>query len=123
MITVEKGDDFTFLLFDTMRIDPAGLEVGGAESLPSGYSPSSTASATSTGRARPWRGWRWCATPACSRRPPMPLLLRWRDPQGRERGTERVASDARGLAPFQLAAAGLRPDRATTPWSCWPARR
>ncbi len=53
MVTIEKGDDFTFLLLDQMGIDPTGLDVGGAEAVGERATrPSSTASATCTGRAR-----------------------------------------------------------------------
>ncbi len=37
MITIEKGDDFTFLLLDSMSVDTTGLDVGGAEAVGEGY--------------------------------------------------------------------------------------
>ncbi len=103
LITVEKGDDFTFLLFDTMRIDPAGLEVGGAASLPSGYSAFLYGERDIYRPGETVEGLAVVRDARLQPPPAQPLLLRWRDPQGRERGTERVASDERGLAPFQLA--------------------
>jgi hypothetical protein len=103
MLTVEKGDDFTFLLFDTMRIDPAGLEVGGAASLPSGYQAFLYGERDIYRPGETVEGLAVVRDASLQAPPPQPLLLRWRDPQGRERGTERVASDERGLAPFALA--------------------
>jgi len=102
MLTVEKGDDFTFLLFDKMKIDPTGLDVGGAESQPSGYS------AFLYGERDIYRPGERVVGLAVVRdarlKPPprMPLVLRWRDPQGRERGTQKVTADARGLADLHL---------------------
>src|SRR4029077_18318397 len=37
MVTIEKGDDFTFLLLDQMGVDLPGLDVGGAEPVGEGY--------------------------------------------------------------------------------------
>jgi uncharacterized protein YfaS (alpha-2-macroglobulin family) len=102
MLTVEKGEDFTFLLFDRMKVDPTGLDVGGAESQPSGYS------AFLYGERDIYRPGERVVGMAILRdehlKPPprMPLVLRWRDPQGRERGTQKLTADERGLAPFHL---------------------
>lgn len=102
MVTIEKGDDWSFLLLNTMRVDASGLDVGGAESRPAGYTaflygerdiyrPGETVEGLAVARDAELR-------PA----PAMPVLLRWRDPQGRERGTQRLTLDRRGLAPFRL---------------------
>jgi uncharacterized protein YfaS (alpha-2-macroglobulin family) len=102
MLTVEKGEDFTFLLFDKMKIDPTGLDVGGAESQPSGYS------AFLYGERDIYRPGERVVGMAVVRDqhlaapPRMPLVLRWRDPQGRERGTQKVTADERGLAELHL---------------------
>ncbi|HEY8022546.1 MAG TPA: MG2 domain-containing protein, partial [Thermoanaerobaculia bacterium] len=102
MLTVEKGDDFTFLLFDRMKIDPTGLDVGGAASQASGYS------AFLYGERDIYRPGERVVGLAVVRDehlkapPRMPLVLRWRDPQGRERGTQKVTADERGLADFHL---------------------
>jgi uncharacterized protein YfaS (alpha-2-macroglobulin family) len=102
LITVEKGDDFTFLLLDRMSIDTTGLDVGGDE-VPSGgytaylygerdlYRPGETAEGLVVVRD------------ASLHVPPaMPALLRHRDPQGRELETQRIQVDGRGLSPFKL---------------------
>lgn len=102
LITVENGDDFTFLLFDSMAVDLGGLDVGGAPAPGEGYTaflygerdlyrPGETAKGLAVvrdGRLQP--------------PPSMPALLRHRDPQGRELETFRLETDARGLAPFTL---------------------
>lgn len=102
LITVEKGDDFTFLLLDRMSIDTTGLDVGGDE-VPSGgytaflygqrdlYRPGETAQGLIVVRDSTLK------VP-----PAMPALLRHRDPQGRELETQRVQIDGRGLAEYKL---------------------
>ncbi|HWM91689.1 MAG TPA: MG2 domain-containing protein [Thermoanaerobaculia bacterium] len=102
LITVEKGDDFTFLLLDRMSIDTTGLDTGGDE-VPTGgytaflygerdlYRPGETAEGLAIVRDSNLR------VP-----PAMPALLRHRDPQGKEVETERLQVDARGLAEWKL---------------------
>lgn len=102
LITVEKGNDFTFLLLDRMAIDTTGLDVGG-DQVPTGgytaflygerdlYRPGETAEGLIVVREAD------LTVP-----PAMPALLRHRDPQGRELETERVQIDGRGLAAFDL---------------------
>lgn len=102
LITVEKGDDFTFLLLDRMSIDTTGLDVGGDE-VPSGgytaflygqrdlYRPGETAQGLIVVRDSTLK------VP-----PAMPAILRHRDPQGRELDTQRVQIDGRGLAEYKL---------------------
>ncbi|HYN23406.1 MAG TPA: MG2 domain-containing protein, partial [Thermoanaerobaculia bacterium] len=102
LITVEKGDDFTFLLLDRMSIDTTGLDVGGDE-VPSGgytaylygerdlYRPGERAEGLAVVRDANLR-----VSPA------MPALLRHRDPQGKELETERVEIDGRGLGTWDL---------------------
>ena len=112
MVTIEKGDDFTFLLLDQMTVDtdrPGRRRRRGRRAR--GTRPSSTASATSTGRARRSRGWRSCATARSSIPPSMPALLRHRDPQGRELETA-AADDGRQRArAVRARSAGLLADR------------
>jgi alpha-2-macroglobulin len=103
MVTIEKGSDFSFLLLDTMQVDTAGLDIGGAASTSSGYTaylygerdiyrPGETVEGLAVVRDAELK-------PA----PAMPVVLRWRDPQGRERGTQRLTLDGKGHAPFRLA--------------------
>jgi hypothetical protein len=100
MVTVERGNDFSFLLFNQAAIDTAGFDVGGAEVSKAGYSaylygerdiyrPGETAKGIAVVRDR-------------SLQPPpaMPLLLRHKDPEGRDRGTTKVDMDERGIASF-----------------------
>lgn len=102
LLTVERGDDFTFVLLDRMAVDTTGLDVGGAASAGRGYTaflygerdlyrPGETAQGMAVVR----RG--DLAPPAA-----MPALLRHRDAQGRELETRRLAIDGRGLAEFAL---------------------
>jgi uncharacterized protein YfaS (alpha-2-macroglobulin family) len=102
LVTIEKGDDFSFLLLNQMTVDTTGLDVGGAEAVGEGYTaylygerdiyrPGETAHGLAIVRDGGLR------IP-----PSMPALLRHRDPQGRELGTQRVTTDAKGLATFDL---------------------
>ncbi len=101
MVTIEKGDDFTFLLFDKMKIDsdgPGRRRRRGSQ--PSGYSaflygerdiyrPGETVVGMAVVRDQ------HLAAP-----PRMPALLRYRDPQGRERGTQKVTAGRARPAPI-----------------------
>jgi alpha-2-macroglobulin len=102
LITVEKGNDFTFLLLDTMAIDPTDLDVGGAPAAGEGYTaflygerdlyrPGETAEGLALVRDGSLR------VP-----PSMPALLRHRDPQGRELETKRLTTGERGFAEWDL---------------------
>ncbi|MEE9561749.1 MAG: MG2 domain-containing protein, partial [Thermoanaerobaculia bacterium] len=102
LLTIEKNDDFTFLAFNRMGIDTAGLEVGGAPPLEEGYAaflygerdiyrPGETVAGLAVVRDGSLR-------PA----PVMPALLRHRDPRGNEVETQTAQIDARGLSPFEL---------------------
>lgn len=102
LITVEKGDDFTFLLLDRMSVDTTGLDTGGGE-VPTGgytaflygerdlYRPGETAEGLAVVRDAS------LGVPSA-----MPALLRHRDPQGKELETERLQIDGRGLAEWKL---------------------
>jgi uncharacterized protein YfaS (alpha-2-macroglobulin family) len=102
LLTIERNDDFTFLAFNRMGIDTAGLEVGGAPPLADGYTaflygerdiyrPGEAVEGLAVvrdGRLRP--------------APAMPALLRHRDPRGNEVETRTARIDDRGLSPFAL---------------------
>lgn len=102
LVTVERGRDFSFLLLDRMRIDTTGLDVGGGRTRAGGYSaflygerdlyrPGEKVEAVALVRdAR-------LAAP-----PPMPAVLRHRDPLGVERGKTRLDLDERGMSPVLL---------------------
>jgi uncharacterized protein YfaS (alpha-2-macroglobulin family) len=102
LVIAERGGDFSFLLLDRMRVDTAGLEVGGAATSTEGYDaflygerdiyrPGETVEGVAVVRDRSLE------TP-----PPMPLVLRHRDPQGLETSSERLEMTGRGLASFDL---------------------
>ena len=110
LVTIEQGDDFTFVALDRMGIDTTGLEVNGAPAAADGYTaylygernlyrPGETAEGMAIVRDGALR-------PA----PAMPAVLRHRDPRGLEVESHTVAIDKRGLASFKL---GLPPDALT----------
>lgn len=102
MITVEKGEDFTFLLLDTMRIDTAGLDVGGAEPPGQGYQAYLYGERDIYRPGERLDGLAVVRDGSLQIPPAMPAVLRHRDPQGRELETQRVRIDDRGLALFGL---------------------
>ncbi len=102
LLTVEKGDDFTFLLLDTMRIDTAGLDVGGAEAPGAGYQAYLYGERDIYRPGETLQGLAVVRDGSLQIPPAMPALLRHRDPQGRELENRRVRVDDRGLAPFSL---------------------
>ncbi len=99
--TLAKGDDFSFVYLDRMRIDTTGLDVGGAARAAGGYSaflygerdlyrPGETVRGVALVRDRDLE-------PA----PAMPVLLRLRDSSGRELETRALELDGRGLVAFE----------------------
>jgi uncharacterized protein YfaS (alpha-2-macroglobulin family) len=101
LVTLAKGDDFSFVYLDRMRIDTTGLDVGGA------YRPVDGYTAFLYGERdlyRPGETVRGVALVRDSRlrpAPAMPALLRHRDSRGREIQTRRLELDGRGLAEFE----------------------
>jgi uncharacterized protein YfaS (alpha-2-macroglobulin family) len=102
MITVEKGEDFTFLLLDSMQIDTAGLDVGGAEPPGTGYQAYLYGERDIYRPGERLDGLAVVRDGSLQIPPAMPALLRHRDPQGRELETQRVRIDDSGLASFGL---------------------
>lgn len=106
LVTVEQGNDFTFLFLDNMGVDTTGLDVGGAPPLTEGYT------AFLYGERDIYRPGETVEGLAVVRKadlsPPaaMPATLIHRDPQGRVRSRSKVDVDGRGLASFDL---GLLP--------------
>ena len=102
LITVEKGDDFTFLLFDQMAVDTVGLDVSGAEPPGEGYQAFLYGERDIYRPGETLDGLAIVRDGSLQAPPAMPALLRHRDPQGRELETQRLEVDARGLASFRL---------------------
>ncbi|HEX4960239.1 MAG TPA: alpha-2-macroglobulin [Thermoanaerobaculia bacterium] len=102
MVTIEKGDDFSFLLLNEMSVDTTGLDVGGAEAVGSGYTAFLYGERDLYRPGETAHGLAIVRDGALHIPPSMPALLRHRDPQGRELGTQRITTDAKGLSPFEL---------------------
>jgi alpha-2-macroglobulin len=105
MVTIEKGDDFSFLLLNTMTVDTTGLDVGGAEATGEGGSGYTAFLYGERDIYRPGetlQGLALVRDGALHAPPSMPALLRHRDPQGRELEVRKVTTGDKGLAPFQL---------------------
>ncbi len=108
MVTIEKGDDFTFLLLSQMTVDSTGLDVGGAEAPGEGYTAFLYGQRDLYRPGEKLQGLAIVRDGGLHIPPSMPALLRHRDPQGRELETRRIilgdkATGENGLAPFDLA--------------------
>ena len=102
MVTIEQGDDFSFLLLDAMQVDTAGLDVGGEAAPGRGYTAFLYGERDIYRPGEKVEGLAIVRDGDLRAPEPMPALLRHRDPQGRERGTQRLETTPRGLAPFTL---------------------
>ncbi|MBI4805075.1 MAG: alpha-2-macroglobulin family protein [Desulfovibrio sp.] len=100
MVTVEKDTDYAFMQFERLKTDMTGYDISGVEVAQAGYQaflwgerdiyrPGETVSGAVAVRDTK------LATP-----PPMPVKLRWTDPQGRELAVENVKTDTQGMALF-----------------------
>ncbi len=94
MITVEKGEDFTFLQFDQMQIDTTGLDVGGAEAAGEGYTAFLYGERDLYRPGETAKGLALVRDGSLQVPPAMPAMLRHRDPQGRGAG-DRAGADRR----------------------------
>src|SRR6185295_16245536 len=81
MVTIEKGDDFSFLLLDQMAIDPTGLDVGGAAAAGEGYTAFLYGERDIYRPGEKVEGLTIVRDGSLRIPPSMPALLRHRDPQ------------------------------------------
>lgn len=102
MLTVEQGDDFTFLLLDTMGIDTTGLDVDGAPAVGDGYTAFLYGERDLYRPGEKAKGLALVRDGGLRIPPDMPALLRHRDPQGRELETKRLSTGDRGFAEWSL---------------------
>ena len=102
LLTVEKGGEYSFLLLDRHTISTASLDVSGSVVPKTGYQGFVYGERDIY---RPGETWRGLAIVRDGRlRPPpvMPVLLRHRDPQGREVGMLRSDLDSDGSVELEL---------------------
>ncbi len=102
MVTIERGGDFSFLLLDAMQVDTAGLDVGGEAAPGRGYTAFLYGERDIYRPGEVVEGLAVVRDGDLRAPEPMPAILRHRDPLGRERGTHRLGTGERGLAPFTL---------------------
>ncbi|MBM4255464.1 MAG: alpha-2-macroglobulin family protein [Deltaproteobacteria bacterium] len=102
MVTVERGNDFSFLLLDQTTIDTSSFDVAGADLSKEGYSaylygerdiyrPGETVNGVAVVRDR-----------SLQAPPTMPLVLRHNDPQGNTRDTLKLTLNDHGIASFAI---------------------
>ncbi len=101
MVTIERGNDFSFLLLDRAGIDTAGLDVGGARQPKAGYEAFAYGERDIFRPGEVAEGLIVVRDRGLQPPPVMPLLLRHKDPLGQERGTVRLTLERGGTAPFR----------------------
>lgn len=101
-LTVEKGDDFTFLLLDAMQVDTSGLDVGGAPVGAQGYRAFLYGERDLYRPGETVEGVAVLRDETLQAPPRMPVLLRHRDPQGRLRDEWSLTTSRAGLAEVSL---------------------
>ncbi len=103
LATLAKGDDFSFVYLDRMEVDTTGLEVAGAARPAAGYTAFLYGERDLYRPGETVRGAALVRDAELRPAPEMPVLLRHRDPQGREIATRTLALDGRGLVEFEWA--------------------
>ena len=101
LVTLAKGDDFSFVYLDRMRVDTTGLDVAGARRAVDGYTAFLYGERDLYRPGETVRGVAMVRDARLRPAPPMPALLRHRDSQGREIESRRLELDGRGLAEFE----------------------
>ncbi len=101
LVTVTRGDDFSFLHLDRMQVDTTGLDVAGDERPAGGYTAFLYGERDIYRPGETVRGAALVRDARLAPAPAVPALLRLRDPQGREIATRRLELDARGITPFE----------------------
>ncbi|HKI85376.1 MAG TPA: MG2 domain-containing protein, partial [Thermoanaerobaculia bacterium] len=103
--TVRTSSDFTFVLFDRMRVDTADLPVGGAELAGAEAGAYQADLYGERDLYRPGErvhGMAVVRTAGLGLPPRMPVVLRHRDPEGHIVGSQRLMLDRHGAAEFSL---------------------
>ena len=103
LITVEKGSDFSFLLFDRFRVETTGLDVGGEILSGAGYAAFMYGERDIYRPGETLEGMAMVRDASLAAPPSMPLTLRQKDPRGKQIYERTVTSDDRGMVPFSLA--------------------
>jgi uncharacterized protein YfaS (alpha-2-macroglobulin family) len=102
MLTLEKGNDFSFVLLDSMKVDTTDLDVGGDEPPGEGYRAYLYGERDLYRPGEKVKGMAIVRNGAVETPPAMPAKLIHRDPQGREISTQTLRFDDKGLAAFTL---------------------
>ncbi|HYC60735.1 MAG TPA: MG2 domain-containing protein [Thermoanaerobaculia bacterium] len=103
VVTVERGNDFSFLVLGDSRVDTSAFDIGGAAEPASGYSAFLYGERTLYRPGETLRGVASVRTTALRFPPRMPLVLKHTDPAGEPRGSIRLNADASGMASYDIA--------------------
>ena len=102
MLTVHKGDDYSFLLLNRHTIGTTGLDVSGVTVSKTGYQAFLYGERDIYRPGETLKGLAIVRDNRLRVPPSMPVLIRHRDPQGRERSLSRLQTSSDGLAEFSL---------------------
>jgi len=100
LVTAEKGDDFSFLLPDSFRVDTTGLDVGGGGFSQRGLSAFLYGERDIYRPGEMLQGAAMVRDQHLNAPPAMPLTLRSLDPQGRVLDTRIVRTNGQGVVAF-----------------------
>ncbi|MEK6224556.1 MAG: MG2 domain-containing protein, partial [Thermodesulfobacteriales bacterium] len=101
MVQVKKGDDFSFLLFETMEIDTSGLDVGGAYPSEKGYTAFAYGERDIYRPGETVRGIAIIRDLNLNKPKSMPVILKQTDPRGRVLKTFKEIPNNEGILSFE----------------------
>jgi uncharacterized protein YfaS (alpha-2-macroglobulin family) len=102
MVQVKKGDDFSFLLFETMEIDTSGLDVGGAYPSEKGYTAFAYGERDIYRPGETVRGIAIIRDLNLNKPKSMPVILKQTDPRGRVLKTFKEIPNNEGILSFEI---------------------
>ena len=102
MVQVKNGEDFSFLLFETMGIDTSGLNVGGAYSSDKGYTAFAYGERDIYRPGETVHGVAVVRDLNLNTPQPMPVILKQKDPRGRVVRTFKETISKEGILSFDI---------------------
>jgi uncharacterized protein YfaS (alpha-2-macroglobulin family) len=109
MVTVEKGEDFSFLLLDNMEIDTSGLDVGGAVPSAGGYTAYAYGERDIYRPGETVEGVAIVRDSNLNTPSPMPVVLKQKDARGRVVKSIKETTNDEGIVSFSIPIPGFAP--------------
>jgi uncharacterized protein YfaS (alpha-2-macroglobulin family) len=102
LLLAQRGNDFSFLILGNSRVDTSPFDVGGDSGVDAGYSAFLYGERNLYRPGEKAEGVVVLRDGSLRAPPKMPVVLRHKDPEGADRGSFRVETDAAGVATFEL---------------------